>query len=62
MARSPRPMPLWIPIVAAVCFALAAILQTDTFSTVMFSIAAVALGLTALVQWRMQRRKQQPPA
>ena len=42
MARSPKPMPLWIPIVAAVCFALAAVLQTDTFSTVMFSIAAAA--------------------
>ncbi|SFS17836.1 hypothetical protein SAMN04487783_2426 [Agrococcus baldri] len=49
-------MPLWLPIVTAVCFALAAVLQTDTFSTVAFSIAAAALALTALVQWRMRRR------
>ena len=58
MARSPKPMPLWMPIVAAVCFALAAVLQTDTFSTVMFSIAAAALALTAVLQWRMRRREQ----
>ncbi|WP_177220379.1 hypothetical protein [Agrococcus baldri] len=56
MARTPKPMPLWLPIVTAVCFALAAVLQTDTFSTVAFSIAAAALALTALVQWRMRRR------
>lgn len=58
MARSPKPVSLWLPIVAAVCFALAAILQTDTFSTVAFSIAAVALALTAVIQWRMRRRSQ----
>ncbi|SDS55666.1 hypothetical protein [Agrococcus carbonis] len=55
MARSPKPAPLWVPIVAAVCFALAALLQEDTFGRVAFGIAAVALGLTALVQWRMRR-------
>ena len=57
MARSPKPMPLWIPIVAAVCFALAAMLQTGTLSTVLFGVAAAVLGLTALLQWRMRRRQ-----
>lgn len=57
MARSPKPMPLWIPIVAAVCFALAAVLQTDTLSTALFGVAAAVLGLTALLQWRMRRRQ-----
>ncbi|MCH1883416.1 hypothetical protein [Agrococcus sp. ARC_14] len=56
MARSPKPTPLWIPIVAAACFALAAVLQTDTFSTVMFGIAAAVLAVTAVVQWRLRRR------
>lgn len=55
MARSPKPTPLWIPIVAAVCFALAAVLQTDTFSTVAFAIAAAVLAITVIVQWRMRR-------
>lgn len=56
MARTPKPMPLWIPIVAAACFALAALLQSDTFSRVAFFIAAAALAATAVIQWRMRRR------
>ncbi len=56
MARSPKPMPLWIPIVAAACFALAAVLQEDTFARVAFAIAAAALAITAVLQWRMRRR------
>lgn len=51
-------MPLWLPIVAAACFGLAALLQTDTFSTVAFSIAAAALALTAIIQWRIRRRTE----
>ncbi|WP_413320459.1 hypothetical protein AA0Z99_06165 [Agrococcus sp. 1P02AA] len=56
MARTRKPTPLWLPIVAAVCFALAAALQTDTLSRVLLGVAAVLLGVTAVLQWRMQRR------
>lgn len=57
MARTPKPMPLWMPIVAACCFAVAAVLQQDTLSTVLFAIAAAALALTAVIQWRMRQRR-----
>lgn len=56
MARSPKPAPLWIWIVAAVCFALAAVLQRDTLTQVLFGIAAAALGLAAVLQWRRSRQ------
>lgn len=56
MARSPKPAPLWIWIVAAVCFALAAALQQETLTRVLFGIAAVALALTAALQWRRSRQ------
>ncbi|GAA1419628.1 hypothetical protein [Agrococcus citreus] len=56
MARSPRPAPLWIWIVAAACFAVAALLQRDTLSQVLFGIAAVALAVTAVLQWRRRER------
>ncbi|WP_159433610.1 hypothetical protein [Agrococcus sp. Marseille-P2731] len=56
MARTRKPMPLWLPIVAAVCLGIAAVLQQDTFSRVLMAVAAVLFGLTALLQWRMQRR------
>ena len=55
MARSPKPAPLWIWIVAAVCFAGAALLQRDTLSQVLFGIAAAELAVTAVLQWRMRR-------
>gem|GEM_PF-2652724 len=52
MARSPKPAPLWIWIVAAACFAIAALLQRDILSQVLFGVAAAALAVTALLQWR----------
>lgn len=57
MARSPKPAPLWIWIVAAACFAAAALLQRDTLSQVLFGIAAAALAVTALLQWRTRRAR-----
>jgi hypothetical protein len=55
MAVSRKPAPLWIWIVAAVCFAIAAMLQRDTLTQVLFGIAAAALAVTAVLQWRMRR-------
>lgn len=56
MAISRKPAPLWIWIVAAVCFAIAAMLQRDTLTQVLFGIAAAALALTAALQWRARER------
>ncbi|MGC5075603.1 hypothetical protein [Agrococcus sp. DT81.2] len=56
MAISRKPAPLWIWIVAAVCFALAAMLQRDVLSQVLFGVAAAALALTAVLQWRTRQR------
>lgn len=56
MARSPKPMPLWLPIAAAACFAIAALLQSDTLSRVLFGASAVLFTIVAVMQWRMQRR------
>lgn len=55
MAPARKPVPLWLPIVAAVCLAIAAALQQDTLSRVLMGAAAVAFGITAVLQWRMQR-------
>lgn len=57
MARSPKPAPLWIWIVAAVCFAIAAMLQPDTLTRVLFGVTAAALAVTAVLQWRMRRAR-----
>jgi len=57
MARSPKPAPLWLWIVAAACFAVAALLQRDTLTQVLFGLAAVALAVTAVLQWRTRRAR-----
>ena len=57
MAVSRKPAPLWLWIVAAACFAIAALLQGDALSRTLFLVAAAALGVTALVQWRMRRER-----
>ncbi|ROR66730.1 hypothetical protein [Agrococcus jenensis] len=57
MARSPKPAPLWIWIVAAACFAIAALLQRDVLSQVLFGVAAGALAVTAVLQWRRARAR-----
>lgn len=57
MARSSRPAPLWLWIVAAACFAVAALLQRDTLSQALFGIAAAALAATAVLQWRGRRTR-----
>ena len=57
MATSRKPAPLWIWIVAAVCFAIAAMLQRDTLTQVLFGVAAAALALTAVLQWRAARKR-----
>ena len=55
MALSRKPAPLWLWIVAAVCFAIAALLQRDLLTQVLFGVAAAALAVTAALQWRMRR-------
>ncbi|WP_405217490.1 hypothetical protein [Agrococcus sp. Ld7] len=58
MPPARKPLPLWLPIVAAVCLAVAAALQQDTLSRVLMAVAAITFGLTAFLQWRMQRKQQ----
>lgn len=57
MAPHRKPAPLWLPVVAAVLLAIAATLQQDTLARVLMAVAAVTFGITAVLQWRMQRRK-----
>ncbi|MCR8670757.1 hypothetical protein [Agrococcus sp. HG114] len=57
MPVSRKPAPLWIWIVAAACFAVAALLQGDALSRTLFLVAAAALAITAVVQWRMRRER-----
>ena len=38
-------------------FAIAAMLQRDTLTQVLFGIAAAALAVTAVLQWRMRRSR-----
>ncbi len=57
MARSPKPAPLWLWIVAAACFAIAALLQRDIASQALFGAAAAALAVTAVLQWRRTRAR-----
>ena len=58
MARTPKPMPLWLPIVSATCFAIAALLQRDTLTQVLMGVAAVLFAVTALLQWRIRERRE----
>jgi hypothetical protein len=55
MPVSRTPAPLWLWIVAAACFAGAALLQEDALTRTLFFVAAGALAVTALLQWRMRR-------
>ncbi|MEV7528860.1 hypothetical protein ACIQC8_03545 [Agrococcus sediminis] len=55
MPVSRTPAPLWLWIVAAACFAGAALLQEDALTRTLFLVAAGALAVTALLQWRMRR-------
>lgn len=57
MAPARKPMPLWLPVVAAVLLGIAAVLQQDTLSRVLMAVAAVAFAIAAVLQWRMQRRR-----
>lgn len=57
MAPNRKPMPIWLPIVAAILLAIAAMLQQDWFSRVLMAGAALTFGLTAVLQWHMRRRK-----
>ena len=57
MALSRKPAPLWILLVAAACFAIAALLQEATLTRVLFLVATAAIALAALLQWRMRRRQ-----
>ena len=56
MALPRKPAPLWILLVAAACFAIAALLQEATLTRVLF-LAAAAIALAALLQWRMRRKQ-----
>lgn len=58
MSSDRKPMPLWVPIVAAVCLAVAAVLQQDTVSRALMAVAALCFGATALLQWRERRRSE----
>lgn len=57
MAPTRKPMPLWLPVGAAVLLVIAAALQQDTLSRVLMAVAAVAFAIAAVLQWRMQRRR-----
>ncbi|WP_347753848.1 hypothetical protein [Agrococcus sp. ProA11] len=57
MAPARKPMPLWLPIVAAACLAIAAALQQDTLTRVLLAVAAITFGLAAFLRWRMQRKR-----
>ena len=57
MALSRKPAPLWILLVAAACFAIAAVLQEAALTRVLFLVAAAAIALAALLQWRMRRKQ-----
>ncbi|WP_306232813.1 hypothetical protein [Agrococcus beijingensis] len=58
MAISRKPAPLWIWIVAAACFAIAGLLNDSALTRTLFLVAAAALALTAVLQWRMRRKQQ----
>ncbi|ERG63056.1 MULTISPECIES: hypothetical protein [Agrococcus] len=51
-----KPAPLWLYIGAAVLFAVAGALQSDTLPRVLFLIAAALFAVTAVLQWRLRRR------
>ncbi|WAC66103.1 hypothetical protein OVA14_12580 [Agrococcus sp. SL85] len=52
MARRPNPMPIWLPVVAALCFGAAALLQEDALSRTLLGIAAALFLVTAALQAR----------
>lgn len=56
MAAPRKPAPLWLYIGAAVLFALAGVLQSETLPRVLFLVAAALFAVTAVLQWRMRRK------
>ena len=56
--RTRTPVSIALFVVAAVCFGIAALLQADQLSQVLFGLAAAAMAVAAVIEWRRQARRR----